>query len=216
MEEVVYIVSYQSIIDGVINNNELMTFSDEKSARNQFSKWISSELDYIKKNHWIISNDTNFKTGYYCAFEQNNFAKEHILIQIHKTPVLSNCIKKGDYFYDREALEEWTNASKNAVTLWETKNETLKVEITNDYVKFFRQDDTLSVYTYPSLKVMRKDEDLIRNIDNLIDEAYIGEEREYHWDCVRQWQKGNGDYPVFPISFIFNSDYQNYTCKVFE
>lgn len=33
---------------------------------------------------------------------------------------------------------------------------------------------------------------------------------------MEQWLKTDCDLPTFPISVIFNSDYQNYTCRIYE
>lgn len=106
----------------------------------------------------------------------------------------------------------WQIHSQNAITLWNTKVETLKVEITNQHIKFFRHDDVFSCYTYPPLHILKKDDTFIKDIRDCMEEANMTNEIEN----MEQWLKTDCDLPTFPISVIFNSDYQNYTCRIYE
>lgn len=104
-------------------------------------------------------------------------------------------------------LNEWRKASENAITLWNQPHEEVKVEITKNYVKFFRRDDILSCYTYPPLHEMKKDNKCLQALLDTMYEACM-------WDEIKQlnaWANNDCDMPQFPISVIFHSDYQNYT-----
>lgn len=109
------------------------------------------------------------------------------------------------------AKEQWENDSKDANTLWENKDETLKVLITDEYVKFYRHDDAITCYTYPPLEKMRTDRWFVCQIVDILSESC-------EHDKIRafiKWTRTGGDFPL-PISIIFNSDYQDYTCHVYE
>ena len=109
------------------------------------------------------------------------------------------------------AKEQWENDSKDANTLWENKDETLKVLITDEYVKFYRHDDEITCCTYPSLDKMRKDRMFICQIVDVLSESC---EHDKISPFIK-WTRAGGDFPL-PISIIFNSDYQEYTCHVYE
>lgn len=109
------------------------------------------------------------------------------------------------------AKEQWENDSKDANTLWENKDETLKVLITDEYVKFYRHDDAITCYTFPSLEIMRNDRWFVCKIVDTLSESC-------EYDKISpfiKWTRTGGDFPL-PISIIFNSDYQEYTCHVYE
>ena len=109
------------------------------------------------------------------------------------------------------AKEQWENDSKDANTLWENKDETLKVLITDEYVKFYRHDDAITCYTFPSLEIMRSDRWFVCKIVDTLSESC-------EYDKISpfiKWTRTGGDFPL-PISIIFNSDYQTYTCHVYE
>lgn len=109
------------------------------------------------------------------------------------------------------AKEQWENDSKDANTLWENKDETLKVLITDEYVKFYRHDDAITCYTFPSLEIMRNDRWFVCKIVDTLSESC-------EYDKISpfiKWTRTGGDFPL-PISIIFNSDYQEYTYHVYE
>lgn len=108
--------------------------------------------------------------------------------------------------------ERWEKASENAITLWNQPYEEVKVEITKKYVKFFRRDDMLTCYTYPPLHELKKDKQFIKNALNIMLESCMYKEME----SLKEWVENNNDMPLFPISVIFISDYQNYKCEDFE
>lgn len=109
------------------------------------------------------------------------------------------------------AKEQWENDSKDANTLWENKDETLKVLITDEYVKFYRLDDAITCYAFPSLDKMRRDRLFVSQIVDTLSESC-------EYDKISpfiKWTRTGGDFPL-PISIIFNSDYQEFTCHVYE
>lgn len=214
MENKIFIVSHRSMIGGVIDDEQLIAFDNEKSALRKFQEIVANEIPYVSEHNWVVDNESNSK--YYCAYEQGNFPNEHIIIQVEETPVISNIIKIGEYYYDKDELKEWEDASKTAIMLWETPCECVKVEITSEYVKFYRRDDMLSIYTYPPLSKLKKDKKFIKSIEEAIEETYIGNERELHWELLHNWESLQCDYPPFPISMIFHSEYQNYNYKSFN
>lgn len=109
------------------------------------------------------------------------------------------------------AKEQWETDSKEANTLWENSDETLKVLITDEYVKFYRLDDAITCYTYPSLEIMRNDRWFVCQIVDTLSESC---EHDKISPFIK-WTRSGGDFPL-PISIIFNSDYQEYTCYAYE
>lgn len=109
------------------------------------------------------------------------------------------------------AKEQWENDSKDANTLWENKDETLKVLITDEFVKFYRLDDAITCYTFPSLEKMRNDRWFVCQIVDTLSESC---EHDKISPFIK-WTRTGGDFPL-PISVIFNSDYQEFTCHVYE
>ena len=109
-----------------------------------------------------------------------------------------------------KAREEWENDSAKAITLWNQPYEEVKVEITKDWVKFFRRDDMLTCYTYRPLHLLKCDNYFIGEIKATLEESCQYNEEEFN-----SWLKNDCDMPPFPISVIFTSDYTEYTCKVY-
>lgn len=114
------------------------------------------------------------------------------------------------YISKDNGRKEWENDSAKAITLWNQPCETLKVEITRDWVKFFRRDDMLTCYTYRPLHLLKCDNYFIGEIKATLEESCQYNEEEFN-----NWLKNDCDMPPFPISVIFTSDYTEYTCKVY-
>ena len=115
-----------------------------------------------------------------------------------------------DYISKDTAKKEWENDSAKAITLWNQPYEEVRVEITRDWVKFFRRDDMLTCYTYRPLHLLKCDNYFIGEIKATLEESCQYNEEEFN-----NWLKNDCDMPPFPISVIFTSDYTEYTCKVY-
>lgn len=109
------------------------------------------------------------------------------------------------------AREKWEAASIMAKTLWSSDAETVKVEQTDSFVRFFRSDDILSCYEYPSLEEMRKDESFaVRIIDVLVESCQTNRLADF-----LKWTKSGGAFPL-PIEIIFHSEFQGYKFTEYE
>lgn len=115
-----------------------------------------------------------------------------------------------DFISNDKAKKEWNNDSAKAITLWNQPYEEVRVEITKDWVKFFRRDDMLTCYTYRPLHLLKCDNYFIGEIKATLEESCQYNEEEFN-----NWLKNDCDMPPFPISVIFTSDYTEYTCKVY-
>lgn len=109
------------------------------------------------------------------------------------------------------AREKWDAASVMAKVLWSNDAETLKVEQTESFVRFYRADDILSCYEYPSLEEMRKDETFSIRIMEVLVESCQTE----HLGKFLNWVKRGGLFPL-PIEIIFHSEYQGYKFTEYE
>ena len=109
------------------------------------------------------------------------------------------------------AREKWDAASVVAKTLWSNDAETVKVEQTESFVRFYRADDILSCYEYPSLEEMRKDEKFSIRIMEVLVESCQTE----HLGKFFNWVKCGGAFPL-PIEIIFHSEYQGYKFTEYE
>ena len=107
----------------------------------------------------------------------------------------------------------WENAKENAICLWDVDYEACFVEITSKFIKFFITDyySDFCCYEYPSLAEMKKDKQFIKDITDCLVESY-----EYNEKAMNNWIASTNDIPPFPISAIFNSDYQNYKFTEWE
>lgn len=114
-------------------------------------------------------------------------------------------ISEMEKFY-KDTFNVWNERTKNAITLWNDPYEEVKVEITSQYVKFYRRDDILACYTYSPLHKLKKDKDFIKYTTNLLLESC-----QYNGVEYNNWVNSNCDMPPFPISVIFISDYPTYT-----
>lgn len=115
-----------------------------------------------------------------------------------------------DYISNDKARKEWENDSAKAIILWNQPYEEVRVEITRDWVKFFRRDDMLTCCTYRPLHLLKCDNYFIGEIKATLEESCQYNEEEFN-----NWLKNDCDMPPFPISVIFTSDYTEYTCKVY-
>lgn len=113
-------------------------------------------------------------------------------------------ISEMEMFYN-DTFNVWKERTKNAITLWNDPYEEVKVEITSQYVKFYRRDDILSCYTYRPLHLLKNDKEFIRYVKNMLIESCQYNDYEFE-----NWLMGNCDLPPFPISVIFISDYPTY------
>ena len=114
-------------------------------------------------------------------------------------------ISEMEMFY-KDTFNVWNERTKNAITLWNDPYEEVKVEITSQYVKFYRRDDILSCYTYRPLHLLKNDIEFIRYVKDMLIESC-----QYNKNEFEDWLKNNCDLPPFPISVIFISDYPTYT-----
>lgn len=105
----------------------------------------------------------------------------------------------------------WESASNKAITLWNTPYEEVKVEITKQYLKFYRRDDILSCYTYPPIHELKKDDKFKQDMKFILEESGDWDETMF-----KNWIMGDCDLPPFPISCIFASDYNKYKFFEFE
>ena len=101
----------------------------------------------------------------------------------------------------------WENAKENAICLWDAGYDACFVEITSEFIKFFRTDYNRDFfcYEYPSLAEMKKDKQFIKDITDCLVETC-----QYNEKDMNNWIASTNDIPPFPISVIFHSDYQNY------
>lgn len=113
-------------------------------------------------------------------------------------------ISEMEKFY-KDTFSVWKERTKNAITLWNDPYEEVKVEITSQYVKFYRRDDILSCYTYRPLHLLKNDKEFIRYVKDMLIESC-----QYNKSEFENWLNSNCDMPPFPISVIFISDYPTY------
>ena len=208
MENKVFIV----LILKVYNSStirECKVFDNMEYAKKYFEEQTSEVLEQLNTQIWKHTKDA---FSFYAYRDEKNFISADII----EKEVETGYIKRGIYKYDKEAYENWTKESQNAITLWETDSEIMKVEITSKAIKFFICNDILSVYIYPPLKDLKKDKNFIENIEDLILDYYTGVERENYLNKLKEWQISYNEYVLFPISFIFKSDYENFSFKEFE
>ena len=209
METKVFVVRYQSISDGAIVEDYVNVFADRHSAEKHFNKCVKDEQEHIINNNWKIDKSKS-DAHHFCAFESSAFAFNRIFIQIDECP-LENMVRLGCCEYDKDTLEEWKEMAENAVVLYDNLDEALYVEINPNYLKFFRRDVILSVYTYPPLSELKKSENFIKSIEESIDNNYMGNEREYLWQILHTWKEDISELPLFPLSMIYESNYKIYT-----
>ena len=121
----------------------------------------------------------------------------------------------ADADFSAEKLEEWrikhiidrfNRESAMALTLWEKPTDVLKVTITKAFIIFYkREGNECASYKYPPLHQLKKDADFIKAVTDCLVESC-----QYNEKDMNNWVSSDNDFPPFPLSVIFNSDYQNY------
>lgn len=121
----------------------------------------------------------------------------------------------ADADFSAEKLEEWrvkhiidrfNRESSMALTLWDNPTDVLKVTITKAFIIFYkREGNECASYKYPPLHQLKKDADFIKAVTDCLVESY-----QYNEGDMNNWVSSNNDFPPFPLSVIFHSDYQNY------
>ena len=121
----------------------------------------------------------------------------------------------ADADFSAEKLEEWrvkhiidrfNRESSMALTLWDNPADVLKVTITKAFIIFYkREGNECASYKYPPLHQLKKDADFIKAVTDCLVESY-----QYNEKDMNNWVSSNNDFPPFPLSVIFHSDYQNY------
>ena len=121
----------------------------------------------------------------------------------------------ADADFSAEKLEEWrvkhiidrfNRESSMALTLWDNPTDVLKVTITKAFIIFYkREGNECASYKYPPLHQLKKDADFIKAVTDCLVESC-----QYNEKDMNNWVSSNNDFPPFPLSVIFHSDYQNY------
>ena len=121
----------------------------------------------------------------------------------------------ADADFSAEKLEEWrikhiidrfNRESAMALTLWEKPTDVLKVTITKAFIIFYkREGNECASYKYPPLHQLKKDADFIKAVTDCLVESCQYDEKD-----MNNWVSSDNDFPPFPLSVIFHSDYQNY------
>ena len=121
----------------------------------------------------------------------------------------------ADADFSAEKLEEWrvkhiidrfNRESSMALTLWDNPTDVLKVTITKAFIIFYkREGNECASYKYPPLHQLKKDADFIKAVTGCLVESC-----QYNEKDMNNWVSSNNDFPPFPLSVIFHSDYQNY------
>lgn len=121
----------------------------------------------------------------------------------------------ADADFSAEKLEEWrikhiidrfNRESAMALTLWDNPTDVLKVTITKAFIIFYkREGNECASYKYPPLHQLKKDADFIKAVTDCLVESC-----QYNEKDMNNWVSSDNDFPPFPLSVIFHSDYQNY------
>lgn len=121
----------------------------------------------------------------------------------------------ADADFSAEKLEEWrvkhiigrfNRESSMALTLWDNPTDVLKVTITKAFIIFYkREGNECASYKYPPLHQLKKDADFIKAVTDCLVES-----SQYNEKDMNNWVSSDNDFPPFPLSVIFHSDYQNY------
>lgn len=210
--------------------NKLECFASEDELVEMWNVYVSKNRETLTENITIYLNTTDnlaimmtwmSKEGMAKSFLNGNYdSRDRYIYECADRLYTANSMfaiisteeleRFYDYISNDKVKKEWENDSAKAITLWNQPYEEVKVEITKDWVKFFRRDDMLTCYTYRPLHLLKCDNYFIGEIKATLEESCQYNEEEFN-----NWLKNDCDMPPFPISVIFTSDYTEYTCKVY-
>ena len=210
--------------------NKLECVASEDELVEMWNKYVAKNRETLTENITIYLNTTDnlaimmtwmSKEGMAKSFLNGNYdSRDRYIYECADRLYTANSMfaiistEELERFYDfisnDKAKKEWNNDSAKAITLWNQPYEEVRVEITKDWVKFFRRDDMLTCYTYRPLHLLKCDNYFIGEIKATLEESCQYNEEEFN-----NWLKNDCDMPPFPISVIFTSDYTEYTCKVY-
>lgn len=210
--------------------NKLECFASEDELVEMWNKYVAENRETLYESITIYLNTADnlailmtwmSKEGIAKSFHNGNYdSRDRYIYECADRLFTANSMfaiistEELERFYDfiskDSAKKEWQKDSAKAITLWNQPCETLKVEITRDWVKFYRRDDMLTCYTYRPLHLLKCDNYFIGEIKATLEESCQYNEEEFN-----NWLVGDCDMPPFPISVIFTSDYTEYTCKVY-
>lgn len=83
----VYVVTVHDVSEGRIEYDEAPVFSNAEKANKYFNdcvKEFENHLGEPEYANWVVEQEN----GYYCAYEKDNFAHEHLLITLRQVEVL--------------------------------------------------------------------------------------------------------------------------------
>lgn len=210
--------------------NKLECVASEDELVKMWNEYVAKNRETITENITIYRNDADnlatlmswlSKEGMAKSFLNGNYdSRDRYIYECADRLYTANSMfaiistEELERFYsfisNDKARKEWENDSAKAIILWNQPYEEVRVEITRDWVKFFRRDDMLTCYTYRPLHLLKCDNYFIGEI-----KATLEESCQYNEDEFNNWLKNDCDMPPFPISVIFTSDYTEYTCKVY-
>lgn len=171
----------------------------------------SNTIDVVKKIKLQTELITAIFNGSYDVNDRYFITFKDKIQSINSVFGVINAEKLYEYVMGSAKRAAWESASKTAVTLWNTPHEEVKVEITKQYLKFYRRDDILSCYTYPPIHELKKDDKFKQDMKFILEEGGDWDETMFN-----NWVMGDCDLPPFPISYIFASDYNKYKFYEFE
>ena len=211
--------------------NKLESFASEDELVEMWNVYVSKNRETITENITIYLNTADHlalfmtwmsKEGMAVSFRNGNYdSRDRYIYECADRLYTANSIfaiisTEGlERFYafisNDKARKEWEKDSAKAITLWNQPYEEVKVEITKDWIKFFRRDDMLTCFTYRPLHLLKCDKYFLEEIKTTLEESCQYNEEEFN-----NWLKSDCDMPPFPISVIFTSDFTEFTCKVYE
>ena len=209
---------------------KLEFFAHEDELVKMWNEYVAKNRETITENITIYRNDADnlaslmswlSKEGMAKSFLNGNYdSRDRYIYECADRLYTANSMfaiistEELERFYsfisNDKIRKEWENDSAKAIILWNQPYEEVRVEITRDWVKFFRRDDILTCYTYRPLHLLKCDTHFINEV-----KATLEESCQYNEDEFNNWLKNDCDMPPFPISVIFTSDYTEYTCKVY-
>ena len=115
--------------------------------------------------------------------------------------------------------KRFEKASKNAIKLWCTDYEEMRVEINSEHIKFYyRVDGECSTYHYAPLSQLKHDDDLRIALCSywLEDEKYESTNGLAMAECFEIWKNSTNELPPFDIADIWACEYCKYTYDEIE